>query len=137
MTDADYASVFRKAWNDSGCDPALTARIIEKACAAVRKRKAAERVSSVVRMVANHFSVSRSTVSGTCRERWATGPRFVAFWVLRNAYKMSFPKIIKAFSGRDHSLAIYGVRKVDSNPKLLSAAKEICANVRGESREAA
>lgn len=62
------------------------------------------------------FSISKTDMIGSCREKNISLARQIAFWYCKNELEFSYPVIGKIFGGRDHSTIIHGCTKVD---KLL------------------
>lgn len=51
--------------------------------------------------------------------------RHIAMWIAREATGASFPKIARAFAGRDHTTILYGCRRVDNDPAIRAEAVRI------------
>ena len=70
-------------------------------------------VSSVIRTVAEFFSVDEAALTGRVRSQELTLPRQVAMYLLRKNSKQSFKRIAGHFGGKDHTTVIYSVSKVE------------------------
>ncbi len=74
-------------------------------------------VASVIRTVAEFFSVDEMALTGRARSQELTLPRQVAMYLLRKNSKQSFKRIAGYFGGKDHTTAIYSINKVEKMVK--------------------
>lgn len=68
--------------------------------------------ASVVRMVAEHFSLTPEELTGRKRTKEIAGARQVAMYLLREDNNLSLPAIGELLGGRDHTTVRYGVERV-------------------------
>lgn len=73
-------------------------------------------------VVAAHFRVSKLDLVAERRTKLPSWARQVAFYLCRTLTPFSFPRIGRAFGGRDHTTVCHGYRKVvgfaETDPKL-------------------
>ncbi len=68
--------------------------------------------ASVVRMVAEHFSLTLEELTGRKRTKEIASARQVAMYLLREDNNLSLPAIGELLGGRDHTTVRYGVDRV-------------------------
>lgn len=78
----------------------------------------------------DHFGVTGDDVLGDNRGTYAVNARHVAMWLMRDAGR-TYPEIGREME-RDHTSAIYAVKRVNKTPALLAVAVEIRALLTGE-----
>ena len=67
----------------------------------------------VLNETAKYFSVSPKDLKSDSRARVFVFPRQVAMYLLRTRLKMSFNRTASYFGGKDHSTAVYSVKRVE------------------------
>lgn len=77
----------------------------------------------IIAAVTMHYGLAPGVIASPTRNAVVTEARHIACWLLRDAGR-TYPEIGRRI-GRDHTSAIYGVRKVDESPLLTAAAKTI------------
>lgn len=70
-------------------------------------------IEDIQRMVANHFSISKSDLVSQRRTRAIVRPRQIAMYLCKTMTPRSLPEIGKRFGGRDHTTVIHAVNKVE------------------------
>ena len=70
-------------------------------------------IEDIQRMVANHFSISKSDLVSQRRTRAIVRPRQIAMYLCKTMTPRSLPEIGKRFGGRDHTTVIHAVQKVE------------------------
>jgi chromosomal replication initiator protein len=73
-------------------------------------------VDKVIDASCKLFSISKTDLIGSSREKNISLARQIAFWYCKHELEFSYPVIGKLFGNRDHSTIIHGCSKVD---KLL------------------
>lgn len=80
-------------------------------------------------VVAKFYGIHYFDICGERRSKSAVNPRHVGMYLCKELTPASFPKIGRAFGGRDHTTALYGFRKVQerllSEPSLFLEIEEI------------
>jgi chromosomal replication initiator protein len=71
----------------------------------------------IIETVAEHFGTPLDAIRGTSRRKEIVLPRQVAMFLLRSELGTPFPAIGQEFSGRDHTTAMHGVSKIESDLK--------------------
>ncbi len=89
--------------------------------------------SLIISQVCKFYSVDEAVLRGSQKTKGIAEARQVAMYLVRQLTNLSFPDIGKEF-GKDHSTAIYNIRKVELNLKkgdtlLQSAIRDITANI--------
>ena len=100
---------------------------IEQERARIHALQDAKRARGIIDAVAGWHDVEPVALVSKHRGQWVTAARHVAMWLLREA-GLSYPDIGRAL-GRDHTSAIYGVRRVDTTPALRATALRIQADL--------
>ncbi|MBY2986396.1 helix-turn-helix domain-containing protein [Rhizobium leguminosarum] len=60
------------------------------------------------------LGIPYTVMIGADRRRKISDPRQVLMWEIHDRFGMSFPAIGRLFGGRDHTTALYSVRKVEA-----------------------
>jgi chromosomal replication initiator protein len=89
--------------------------------------------SLIISQVCKFYSVDEEKIRGTLRNRGVAEARQVAMYLIRKLTNLSLPDIGKEFA-RDHSTALYGIRKVEVGLKngdttLQNNIRDITANI--------
>jgi hypothetical protein len=71
------------------------------------------RVDDIVRATAHHFGVDRDAVLARDRGRTLARARHVAMYLARRLTTQSLADIGRRFGARDHTLALYAVRRIE------------------------
>ena len=77
-----------------------------------------------LQQMAEAFGVSVDMLLVSSREPVVVRRRWLAMWIMRKVLKLSYPAIGRALH-LDHSTAMYGVRMVERDEKLLAEATGI------------
>lgn len=77
----------------------------------------------------HHFGANPDHVLDGARDQTSIDARHVAMWLMRDAQR-TYPEIGRQL-GMDHSSVMNGVRRVEGNPLLLGAAREIRLELTG------
>ncbi|MFQ5442723.1 MAG: chromosomal replication initiator protein DnaA, partial [Thermodesulfobacteriota bacterium] len=75
------------------------------------------RIDEIQRAVAGFYKINFSDLNSKKRHRAVAVPRQVAMFLARKYGNFSFPEIGSAFGGKDHSTAIYAVKKIEQGLK--------------------
>lgn len=84
----------------------------------------------VIAVTAAHYGLTVDDITGRDRGALVAAARAVAAWVLHEAGR-SYPEIGRALGGRDHSTALYAVRRVNNTPQLATIAGDVRHQVLG------
>lgn len=68
----------------------------------------------IVQVVADFYNVKMSELYSGSRKKEIVKPRQVAMYLLRKEMKKSYPEISRFMGGKDHTTAIYAIKKIDS-----------------------
>src|SRR5690606_22194257 len=71
------------------------------------------RIEDIQRVVARHYSVSRTELLSARRTRTIVKPRQVAMYLAKSMTPRSLPEIGRRFGGRDHTTVLHAVRKIE------------------------
>lgn len=71
------------------------------------------RVDDIVRATAPHFGVDADVLLGRCGGRTLARARHVAMYLARRLTTQSLAEIGRRFGARDHTLALYAVRRIE------------------------
>jgi chromosomal replication initiator protein len=71
-----------------------------------------DRVSKILREVAQEFDVSVSELRGRSKEKHIVRPRQFAYLRLRDETDLSYPAIARVMGRADHTAIIYGIKAV-------------------------
>lgn len=66
----------------------------------------------IIEVVADHFAVSMAEITGGKRKQAIVQARQVAMYLCRQLTNSSYPALGRLFGGKDHSTAMYGVKKI-------------------------
>ncbi|MFA5243686.1 MAG: helix-turn-helix domain-containing protein [Pedobacter sp.] len=95
----------------------------------VQRRFLIGEVNSIINVTCSLFNVDPEDVISTNRKRIYTEPRQIAMYFIRNKTNLSFAKIGKIFSDRDHSTVHYSVDLVkdmiDINKRFRKKIEEL------------
>lgn len=83
-----------------------------------------------ITIAAAHFHVTADDVIGPTRPRDVMDARHVAFWLLRDTGRTLAS--IGKLTGKDHTTAMNGIRRVQNDPDLLAIAHELRERLTGE-----
>jgi chromosomal replication initiator protein len=75
----------------------------------------------VIGIVAEHFELSPEDLTGKARTGYIVRARQIAMLICRELMNSSFPALGRMFGGRDHSTALYAIKKIQ---KLQSVDKD-------------
>jgi chromosomal replication initiator protein len=70
---------------------------------------------TIQKAVADHFGVKISELRSDRKHKVIAMPRQVAMYLMRELTRCSFPDIGQRFGGRDHTTAMYAVKKIEKN----------------------
>ena len=89
--------------------------------------------SLIISQVCKFYNVDEIALRGTQKNRGIVEPRQVAMYLVRKLTNLSLPEIGQEF-GRDHTTALYAIRKVESSLKendtaLQNNIRDITANI--------
>ncbi len=76
------------------------------------------RVEDILRIVAKHYSVTRSDLLSSRRTANVVRPRQIAMYLAKTLTLRSLPEIGRRFGGRDHTTVLHAVRKIDAHVAL-------------------
>ncbi len=68
---------------------------------------------NILTVVANHFQVARKELTGVKRHRKITLARQTAMYLCRELIGCSYPALGRIFGGKDHSTAMYAIKKIE------------------------
>jgi chromosomal replication initiator protein len=71
------------------------------------------KIEDIQRIVARHYSVSRSDLLSSRRTANVVRPRQVAMYLAKTMTLRSLPEIGRRFGGRDHTTVLHAVRKIE------------------------
>ncbi|TBY54542.1 hypothetical protein E0H59_13740 [Rhizobium leguminosarum bv. viciae] len=60
------------------------------------------------------LGIPYTVIIGADRRRNVSDPRQVLMWEIHNKFGLSFPALGRLFGGRDHTTALYSVRKIEA-----------------------
>lgn len=83
-------------------------------------------VNHIIRVAARHYGLSPVQLLANRRQRSIVRPRQVAMYVAYTISIASFPKIGRAFGGRDHTTIMHSTRKI---AELILIDPQIAADV--------
>lgn len=89
--------------------------------------------SLIIGQVCKFYSVDESVLRGTLKNKGTAEARQVAMYLIRKLTNLSLPEIGKEF-GRDHSTALYAIRKVEvalknGDTNMQNNIRDITANI--------
>ena len=79
---------------------------------------------SVLKAVADFYSISLPDLSKRSRKKEVVRPRQVAMFLLREETKLSFPEIGQKLGGRDHSTVIHACEKIREESSIEESLKQ-------------
>ena len=94
------------------------------------------KIEDIQKLVANHYSVSRSDILSSRRTATVVRPRQIAMYLSKVLTLRSLPEIGRRFGGRDHTTVLHAVRKIDtlaSNDRTLTEELELLKRMLTES----
>jgi chromosomal replication initiator protein len=83
-----------------------------------------ELMRSIVRLVARHFELKASELSGSSRRRTVVQARGIAIYLARTRFGSSFEQLGRFFGDRDHTTILHAYRKVDDSLKTDAVVKQ-------------
>ena len=120
-----YKEFVNKTFTDRDFD-----QILSQTAGSIKKHV---RPDVVLDMVCEHFSVERSDLTGSRRHHNVVRARQVAMYLCRELIGNSYPSLGRLFGNRDHSTALYAVKKIKQLQQseaemknLLSVLKKKC-----------
>lgn len=72
------------------------------------------KVEEILKLVSNHYNVSRQDILSSRRTAVVVKPRQVAMYLAKILTLRSLPEIGRRFGGRDHTTVLHAVRKIES-----------------------
>lgn len=69
-------------------------------------------INKVLKIVADYFEIKVEEILSEKRNKELVHPRQIVMYILRNELNLSFPRIAKELSGKDHTTIMYGVNKI-------------------------
>jgi chromosomal replication initiator protein len=82
------------------------------------------KIEDIQKLVATHYSVSRSDILSARRTATVVKPRQIAMFLSKSLTLRSLPEIGRRFGGRDHTTVLHAVRKIDGLLKTDRALSE-------------
>ncbi|HWB47288.1 MAG TPA: chromosomal replication initiator protein DnaA [Hyphomicrobiaceae bacterium] len=80
------------------------------------------KIEDILRVVSNHYSISRHDILSERRHRSVVRPRQVGMYLAKHLTSRSLPEIGRRFGKRDHTTVLHAIRKIDKevgeNPSL-------------------
>jgi chromosomal replication initiation ATPase DnaA len=61
--------------------------------------------------VARHYKMKVDLLIGPRRHKSVMSARRTAYWGLRHAFRLSYPEVGQAMSGRDHATVMHSIRR--------------------------
>ena len=106
--------------------PALTVDSAEIAIRDLIRAREPKRVKieDIQKLVANHYSVTRSDLLSSRRTAIVVKPRQVAMYLSKALTLRSLPEIGRRFGGRDHTTVLHAVRKIEGLCATDTALRE-------------
>ncbi len=72
------------------------------------------KVEEILKLVSNHYNVSRQDILSSRRTAVVVKPRQVAMYLAKILTLRSLPEIGRRFGGRDHTTVLHAVRKIEA-----------------------
>ncbi|NJM34780.1 MAG: chromosomal replication initiator protein DnaA [Rhodomicrobium sp.] len=72
------------------------------------------KIDDILRVVMKHFSVNRSDLLSSRRNRSIVRPRQIGMYLAKSLTARSLPEIGRRFGGRDHTTVLHAIRKIES-----------------------
>lgn len=92
-------------------------------------------IIDIQRACALHFGVSREDMIAQGRTANIVRPRQIAYYLSKHLSHRSLPEIGRRFGGRDHTSALYGIRKIErlrqTDPAIEADIKAITQSLGG------
>jgi chromosomal replication initiator protein len=82
------------------------------------------KIEDIQKLVASHYSVSRSDILSARRTAMVVKPRQVAMYLSKALTLRSLPEIGRRFGGRDHTTVLHAVRKIEGLSAIDTALRE-------------
>jgi chromosomal replication initiator protein len=82
------------------------------------------KIEDIQKLVASHYSVSRSDILSARRTAMVVKPRQVAMYLSKALTLRSLPEIGRRFGGRDHTTVLHAVRKIEGLSATDTALRE-------------
>ena len=82
------------------------------------------KIEDIQKLVASHYSVSRSDILSARRTATVVKPRQVAMYLSKALTLRSLPEIGRRFGGRDHTTVLHAVRKIEGLSATDTALRE-------------
>lgn len=102
------------------------------------RRSAPITVESVLKTVAQYFSVRIADIKGPRRHKGIARPRMIAMYLSRELTGSSFPEIGLRFGGKDHSTVINACKRMtaiqEDDPELRATISQLRAQLIGTPR---
>ncbi len=100
----------------------------------VRTKERKVSIETILRIIADHFSVKVSELTGKRRHKSISHPRQVAMYLARRLTEYSLVEIGGQFGGRDHTTVIYAndkvAREIETNPRLREDLEMLVRRIR-------
>ena len=100
----------------------------------VRTKERKVSIETILRVVADHFAVKVSELTGKRRHKSISHPRQVAMYLARRLTQYSLVEIGGQFGGRDHTTVIYAnekvAREIETNPRLREDLEMLVRRIR-------
>ncbi len=71
------------------------------------------KIDDIQKLVASHYSISRSDILSSRRTANVVRPRQIAMYLSKVMTLRSLPEIGRRFGGRDHTTVLHAVRKIE------------------------
>jgi chromosomal replication initiator protein len=95
----------------------------------------------IMEETANYFQLSSADLISKSRSRPLTQARHIAMYLMRENTGLSLVKIGEIFGGRDHTTALHGIKKVETDMRARDTTfrqvQDLTRNIRGRVRGAA
>jgi chromosomal replication initiator protein len=95
----------------------------------------------IMEETASYFQLSAADLVSKSRSRPLTQARHIAMYLMRENTGLSLVKIGEIFGGRDHTTALHGIKKVETDMRARDATfrqvQDLTRNIRGRVRGAA
>lgn len=82
------------------------------------------KIEDILKLVANHYSVSRPDILSSRRTANVVRPRQIAMYLAKTLTLRSLPEIGRRFGGRDHTTVLHAVRKIDAQAQKDAALRD-------------
>ena len=83
-------------------------------------------ITAIVDATATVCGVPAETILGFSRKQHHVEARYLAMFVARTTTDLSYPEIARAFSGRDHTSVMHGVRRIE---QLVTESEDVRAKL--------